>query len=157
MPRVRITDNFFQDEFDRKPHPERGFPQACPYPDEWVLPRLRPLCEQLEIIRFHVRDRIDPQALIHVGSGYREPQFNKATPGAAKQSQHMQGRAADIVVAGTPASHVHRLILDIINEGKLRIGGLGFYGDRFVHVDIRTRVDGILVRWNGPATRNGPE
>jgi len=155
MSRIRITDNFFKDEFDRKPRPERGFPEACPYPDEWVLSRLRPLCEQLEIIRFRVRERLAEDAIIKIGSGYREPIFNNATPGAALKSQHMQGRAADIVVPGVLQSRVHQLILDIYKEGKLRIGGLGFYGDRFVHVDIRPTK--ILIRWTGSASRKGPE
>lgn len=146
MPRIRLTENFYVDEFDRKARPPR-FPTVMPYPHEWVETRLRLLCTDLEVIRAALRERYNPNAIIRIGSGYREPAYNKATPGTALKSQHMEGRAADIVVPGVAADRVHQLVLDLHREGALKYTrGLGEY-PTFVHVDVRPSK--VLVRWSG--------
>lgn len=152
---ARITEHFYVDEFDRKPRPTRGaaFALNVPYPKEWIASRLLPLCEDLERIRAALRERYNPNAVIVIGSGYRELAYNRATPGTALKSQHMEGRAADIVVPGQPASRVHQLVLDLHREKVLKnIRGLGQY-PTFVHVDVRPR--SVLVRWSG--MRNDPD
>lgn len=137
---MRITEHFDTSEFLQK---TRGPIPAMEYPTEWIEERLRPLCEQLEIIRKALGDMS-----IRVISGYRSPAYNKAIGGADK-SQHMDGRAADIVVPGRKASEVHALILQLSKDKKIKIGGLGDY-DTFVHVDIRPTKK--LVQWS--ATRD---
>jgi uncharacterized protein YcbK (DUF882 family) len=149
MPRLLLTPNFYVDEFDRKARPSMGpaFAEARPYPKDWIKTRLLPLCEDLERIRTALREKIDPSAVIRIGSGYREPAYNKATPGTALKSQHMEGRAADIVVPQVPADKVHQLVLDLYRAKVLKnVHGLGIY-PTFVHVDVRP-VNG-LVQWSG--------
>jgi uncharacterized protein YcbK (DUF882 family) len=68
---------------------------------------------------------------ITINSGCRCVDYN-ASPhiGGSEKSQHLYGRAADIVVEGTPPDIVHEL------AEQLGAGGLGKY-DSFTHVDSR--------------------
>lgn len=57
------------------------------------------VCENiLEVIRAWARTK-KPNAVVTVTSGFRNPQVNKNAGGAAN-SQHLQGIAADIKIAG---------------------------------------------------------
>jgi hypothetical protein len=132
---MRVTDHFSTEEFAQ--HAAHGFP-SVPYPEEWY-DRLRALCEVLEIVRTALGDKS-----ISIMSGYRTAEYN-AKIGGAKNSQHIQGRAADIRVAGIPARVVHDTILRLSLNGSIQIGGLGKYSS-FVHVDIRPT--STLARWN---------
>lgn len=67
-------------------------------------------------------------------SGYRSPKTNAMlrarSSGVAKRSLHMEGRAADIALAGVPLSDLRGAAL------ALRAGGVGYYPrSGFVHVD----------------------
>lgn len=67
---------------------------------------------------------------MHILSGYRSPETNARTEGAAKNSMHMHGRAADIVMPKLPVSYMGEL------AKRYSAGGVGFYhGSGFVHVD----------------------
>lgn len=67
---------------------------------------------------------------IHLLSGYRSAHTNANTEGAAKNSMHMYGRAADIRFPGLPTSYLGQL------AQRYAAGGVGFYvGSGFVHVD----------------------
>lgn len=70
-------------------------------------------------------------------SGYRTQATNSEVSGA-RQSQHLQGRAADFVIPGLPADYLGQLAL------AFRAGGVGFYVGRFVHVDT-----GAVRTWRG--------
>ena len=129
---MMVTDHFSVGEF------------ACRdgrmYPQDWIQDRLRPLCNQLEVIRAAI-------ALpIIIVSGYRSPGHNAAV-GGAKASQHMVGRAADIRVADMSAGLLHAKIIDLHGQGAIQIGGLGLY-KTWVHVDIRAGIK--LAQWAGP-------
>lgn len=66
--------------------------------------------------------------LVH--SGYRSLRTNRATEGAARDSQHLTGRAADISVPGVSNLKIAGL------ASVLGVGGTGFYvGRSWVHVD----------------------
>lgn len=69
---------------------------------------------------------------IRITSGCRCADHNESV-GGAKNSKHVQGRAADFVVSGVPASVVYEK-LNTAYKGKL---GLGKYPS-WVHVDTRT-------------------
>ena len=76
---------------------------------------------------------------IRIFSGYRTPETNGQLEGAAKNSQHLQGRALDIHLP------------DIDNEAvaldfrTFVFGGVGMYpGKQFTHMDM-----GSLRRWVG--------
>ena len=76
---------------------------------------------------------------ITITSGYRCEKHNTAV-GGAKNSQHMQGIAADIKVSGKEPSEVYKLL----NEKYPNKYGIGLYKG-WVHLDIRT----TKARWNG--------
>lgn len=65
-----------------------------------------------------------------INSGYRTRQTNSRLEGAAKNSMHLVGRAADVTMPGVGPEYLGRLAAIF---GK---GGVGFYVDRgFVHID----------------------
>lgn len=76
-----------------------------------------------------------------INSGYRTWQTNASlrNEGAARNSMHLYGRAADIWIPGIPPAYLARLAL------YLKSGGVGFYPDRgFVHIDT-----GRVRAWRG--------
>ena len=75
---------------------------------------------------------------VTINSGYRSPEHNAAV-GGVSSSQHLYGRAADIVVSGASP-----LLVGQIAEYCLdRWGGIGVY-QTFTHVDTRA----IRSRWD---------
>lgn len=109
-------------------------------PEGEYLANVREVAEQLEVLRTELGDKP-----ITVISGYRTPEHNAAVGGAPK-SQHLQGRAADIRVAGMTPGVVADTIHRLIKEGKMKQGGVGLYPQSgFVHYDTR----GVAARWNG--------
>jgi len=89
------------------------------------------LMNKLEVLRSKLGNR-----KITIVSGYRCPSHNKAV-GGAKNSQHLYGRAADIIVEGVAPSTVANAAESIFSNG-----GLGRY-KTFTHVDVR----GYKARW----------
>ena len=79
------------------------------------------------------------QVPITVTSGFRCRKYNTLIKGAA-ESQHMSGRAADVVVPGLTEDEVG-------DAGEqvpvFRDGGIGVYPCRHVHLDVRIG----RVRW----------
>jgi uncharacterized protein YcbK (DUF882 family) len=131
---MMITQHFGLSEFESH--------DGEPYPAAWIDERLRPLCAVLEALRVRLG------APITILSGYRSPAHNLAV-GGAQHSQHMEGRAADITVADVEPTAVHAALLDLADQGRIEIGGLGLYPS-WVHVDVRPRPsDGHLARWTG--------
>jgi len=78
---------------------------------------------------------------ITINSGYRTEKHN-AKIGGSKNSQHLLAKASDIVVKGISPLEVYQTIEKLIENGKIKQGGLGLY-KTFVHYDIR----GIKARW----------
>jgi RHS repeat-associated protein len=86
-------------------------------------------------------DRQNGSRDVIVTSGYRSPETNARTPGAAKESYHTMGKAADIVVPGqTPEQTASQAV-------KAGATGVSTYdkskGTPRVHLDVRTN------EWNG--------
>lgn len=99
------------------------------------------LIDLLEKIRAHFGKPI------RITSGYRTPKHNKSLErpdgsGAAQNSQHMYGNAADIQIDGVTPKEV----ADWLNTWHK--GGLGLY-KRFTHVDVRNTVGVRIARWGG--------
>lgn len=101
-----------------------------------VFNNVTDLAVQLEIVRAHFN------APVTINSAYRSPVYNREA-GGAPNSQHLSGRAADIVIDGVTPDEVADAIEFLIDEGLLKEGGLGRY-DTFTHYDIR----GTKARWD---------
>ena len=63
--------------------------------------------------------------------------------GGVPTSQHLGGKAADIVIEGVTPDEVADAIDFLIECGLMKEGGLGRY-DTFTHYDIR----GTKARWD---------
>lgn len=125
---MQLTKNFSLEEF-------QCHDGVCP--EGALLENIQELAENLQVLRDHLKKPIQ------IISGYRHPEYNKKI-GGAKQSQHMEARAADIKVAGMAPAEVHAAILKLIKAGEMKQGGLGKYST-FVHYDTR----GTAARWTG--------
>ena len=92
------------------------------------------LVEILENIRVHFG------AAVTVTSGYRTVSYNATVENSSKTSQHCNGLAADIKVAGvSPAA-----VADYAEQLLGSHGGVGRYG-AFTHIDVRADKS----RWKG--------
>lgn len=106
-------------------------------PPKSIRGHIQDLMEQLEVLRASL------DAPIFINSGYRTVEHNKKI-GGVDNSQHLVGKAADIVVRGFTPKQVGDRIISLIAEGKMLQGGVGIYPSRgFVHYDIR----GHAARW----------
>ena len=83
------------------------------------------------------RDAGVANPLITVNSGYRTRAHNNNLEGAAKNSLHVHGMAADISVRGLNPDQVGQM------ARYYKIGGVGFY-DGFTHIDT-----GRVRQWRG--------
>lgn len=122
-----MTKNFSKSEFESK--------CGCEMPEE-VYVNVVKVANQLQYLRAEIGQPIK------VNSAYRSPEHNQKV-GGVKTSQHLLGKAADIVVKGMPTEILYQHIEDAISNGEMLQGGLGLY-DTFVHYDIR----GTKARWD---------
>lgn len=128
-----------------------------------VRPRL---LQQLERILAAVNARGHAVSTLHVMSGYRTPQYNRAIGNTTEYSRHLYGDAADIFIDAdgdrwmddlngdgritkVDARVLARIVRSVGTPGDDRFnGGLSIYGATdqhgpFVHIDLR----GCRVRW----------
>lgn len=123
-----MTKNFKLEEFNCR--------CGCEMPKD-VKSNIIKLASQLQIIR----DQVDKP--ITINSAYRCPKYNERIGGASR-SQHMYGKASDIVIKGLhPAKETYFLLDEMISDGDILQGGLGRY-DTFTHYDIRK----TKARWD---------
>ena len=123
---MQLTKNFNLREFASK--------DGAEFPEE-VKKQLQRLADNLQVLR----DAVCKPIIIN--SGYRSPEHNKAVKGE-KNSFHVKGMAADIVIDGMSPGEVFEKILELQQEGKMKVGGLHAYKS-FTHYDIR----GYYARW----------
>jgi len=102
---------------------------GCYMPKE-VLNNVQKLANQLQYIR-------DCVAMpITINSAYRCEAHNKAV-GGSSNSQHLLGKAADIVIQGLdPVLDTYDYLDDLMLSGEILQGGLGMY-KTFTHYDFR--------------------
>ena len=124
---MKLTNNFNKAEFDCK--------CGCEMPKE-VLINIQKLANQLQILRNKVG------VSVKINSAYRCIKHNKSI-GGVSNSQHVLGKAADVVINGFKAAKTFDLISELINDGDMLQGGLGAY-DSFTHYDIRK----TKARWD---------
>ena len=125
---AQLTKNFALDEFAC----HDGTPVPAPF-----LANVQELANNLQVLR----DEIGKP--VHVLSGYRTPSWN-AKVGGVKDSQHVLAKAGDLRVDGLSPTNLHATISRLIDEGRMKQGGLGLYTS-FVHYDVR----GEKARWVG--------
>ena len=123
---AKLTANFSLEEFKCK--------DGSDIPND-VLPNIIELAKNLQVLRDYLGKSIT------INSGYRSPKYN-AKIGGVKNSQHVKGKASDIVVKGMTPKEVALVIEGLIEKGKMKQGGLGIYPN-FTHYDIR----GVKARW----------
>lgn len=123
---MKITANFKLSEFNSK--------DGAKMPDD-VKPNVVKLACNLQRLRNVLK------APITINSGYRSLSHNKAV-GGATNSQHLTGKAADIVIQGFDPIQVKETIEELIQQGEMLQGGLKAYST-FVHYDVR----GHKARW----------
>lgn len=116
---------------------------GTPYPAQWEA-RALVLAAEFEAIR-----AIVGQPIV-IGSAYRTPAYNAAIPGAAKRSQHMEGRALDLYPPkGWTIDRFYDAIHAWAIQDESKIFGIGRYAT-FVHIDIRPKpASGRLQAWRG--------
>ena len=124
---MKLTRNFNLNEFASK--------DGADMPPE-VFKNVVLVAKNLQVLRDFVGQPIK------VNSGYRSPAHNKSIGGASK-SQHVKGKAADIVIKGHKPEVVAEIIMELIKTGKMSQGGIGVY-NTFTHYDIR----GTAARWS---------
>lgn len=93
---------------------------------------LHPIDPELLKLLSSITHLLDSQEAIHLISGYRSPKTNKMlaknSGGVATKSQHLCGKAADIMLPGRQLKQIQKV------AKSLKIGGVGRYST-FVHVD----------------------
>ena len=124
---MKISKNFSKSEFDSKDGEEMPVQ---------VLTNIIELVVELQ----KLRDIIGVP--IKVNSGYRSPEHNKSI-GGVSNSQHVLGKACDIVAKDISPRDLANVIENLIDNGFLKIGGLGRY-NTFTHIDIRN----YKARWD---------
>ena len=99
-----------------------------------------------------------PRFAVEVRSGFRTPYHNARLPGAARESRHQFGEAADIAIdvdrdGRFTLKDLRRVVRAIEKveaaHPELR-GGMGlYYGRRFSSPYVHSDVRGDAVRWRG--------
>lgn len=114
---------------------------GTPYPEHWRLSRAIPLAVEFERVRLLLA------CPIRILSAYRTPAYNSRIRGAARNSQHLHGRALDLATpADKTVAQLLAAVLTIARRPGSRIRGVGEYSWG-VHIDIRP--GDRLVRWSG--------
>jgi len=122
---MRLSNNFMLTEFNCH--------DGSRVPDK-LLPNVQALAMQLQIIREELGEGLT------ILSGYRTAAWNIRVGGKPK-SMHLEAKAADLTAKNYTPKQLHKAILKLIKEGRIKDGGLGLYPG-FVHYDI-----GHARRW----------
>ena len=100
-----------------------------------VLHNIRELANNLQVLR----DWLGYSISINIAL---RPKWYELSRGRSGTSKHVQGIAADIVASKYSPDQVHDAIEHLIEDGKMKEGGLGSYSS-FTHYDLR----GVKARW----------
>jgi len=122
----KITSNFTWDEAQSN--------DGAVMPEE-VAKNVEQLAKNLQVIRDYINKPM------RINSWYRSPEQNKKVSGSSG-SFHMKGLAVDFIVPGMTTKQVRDILELLIQQGKIKQGGIGKY-DTWVHYDIR----GTKARW----------
>jgi uncharacterized protein YcbK (DUF882 family) len=94
-----------------------------------LIPEVKELAENLQVLRNHINKPIT------INSGYRTKEHNTKVNGKPK-SLHLRAMAADIRVSDIKPQELKKIVLELINGGFMKAGGLKAY-KTFLHYDTR--------------------
>lgn len=94
--------------------------------------------ERLIALLENIRNHTGKPVIIN--SGYRSAAYNATIKNAVSNSQHVQGKAADIRIVGVSPAKVAEIAECYLGSS----GGIGIYST-FTHVDVRKS----CARWKG--------
>lgn len=120
---MKLTKNFNLSEFECKDGSKMS---------SEVLANIKIVAINLQILRDYIGKPIK------INSAYRSVSHNRAV-GGAKNSQHLLGKAVDIVVEGYTPDEVFDIVQNLRRNPMLEgviFQGLGRY-NTFLHLDIR--------------------
>jgi len=100
-----------------------------------ILQNIHDLADNLQVLRSYLNQPIS------INIAYR-PLWWELQQGRSGTSQHVKGKAADIVIEGMETKKIYLKIESLIKQGKMLQGGLGIY-PTFIHYDIRN----YKARW----------
>jgi uncharacterized protein YcbK (DUF882 family) len=139
---IQLTPNFNLREFMQS----GGVPMSPITLEQYN--NIKRLVVNMQVLRNEINLRFGEGHTIHINSGYRTPARNKKI-GGAKHSRHLTAEACDFRVmrnrVALPTKEIYDLILILMHEGKLTLGGLGLY-NTFIHYDVGR--NGKLVTWD---------
>ena len=92
------------------------------------------------------RLRDEVQRPVRVNSGCRCKSHNAAVKGAPN-SQHMQGKAADIRIDGMTSREIFDTLRRLYLDGEIYVGYVYAINGRSVHVDVRAPQSQVVRRW----------
>ncbi|MCB9739500.1 MAG: DUF882 domain-containing protein [Deltaproteobacteria bacterium] len=126
---MKLSEHFQLDEF--------RCPCGCKLEQK---PEIVAALKDLVVVLEDIRAEIGVPLVVH--SGVRCPSWNRKCKGVPR-SQHLLGKAADLVPKDKPVSE----LADLLRAKGVDLGvrGLGLYS-RFVHTDIRS---GRRATWRG--------
>lgn len=101
---------------------------------DWRNNQVKRIDPRLFDLLFDLRRKMDSSQPFEIVSAYRSPQTNAMLAaefsGVARNSLHMQGMAADVILPGRDVSRLRRAAV------AMKRGGVGYYSERFVHLDV---------------------
>lgn len=118
--KVQLSKNFKSTEFDCN---GKGCCTETPIHSELV--------RVLQLLRDHFG------VSVNLNCGYRCKTHNAKVSGASKNSKHLTGYAADIVVKGVHPYRVARFLETVDFKGRIGVYTWNSNGDGFVHIDVR--------------------
>lgn len=117
---MELTKNFKLSEF--------GCKDGTPVPPH-LYDNVQELATNLQVLRDHIG------IPLHINSAFRTESYNSKVGGSPK-SQHKLAKAADLRTDKHTPKQLAKIILQLIEEGKMCEGGVGTYPS-FVHYDVR--------------------
>lgn len=136
--RVQLAKNFYLSEFIfsdfYSPLIQKKVIEAFES-DLELMQNCQALADNLQVLRDYLGSPIS------INISYR-PKFWELKQGRSGKSQHVKAWAADIVCDDYSPAQVADAIDQLIDDGKMKEGGLGRYNS-FTHYDIR----GFKARW----------
>ncbi len=153
-PHLRMSDFVVHDN-------QSGFPKYL-HVREALLDKIELTVNEIAQMRGRTPDAVK----LNVASGFRSPSHNGVLSGAASDSRHMYGDAADIAIDANNDGRLTEIDARLVaaaaevveRKHPDLVGGIGLYittdgaGWPYVHIDVRGR----RARWRGGARRGAP-